>query len=126
MSGNPSFFLSPEAYGRLKEKYPKFNEPWSEDEEIELAAMAADGRRRTEMSAQLQRTPGAILVKLKEMGLYVPKPVPAPWTEDDDKAVVAMYQEGASFADMATRFSRSERAIVARLIRLRMALFPQE
>ena len=119
-----SFFLSPEQYDDLKCRYVKFNEPWSSDEVDELRRMAAAGVPRAEMSEQLGRTPNAIRMKLQSLGLYVPKPAARPWTDLDDDALVRLYREGASFTTLAATFSRSEKAIISRLIRLRAAILP--
>ena len=119
-----SIFLSPEQYGDLKGRYAKFNEPWTPDEVDELRRMAADGVSRAEMSEQLGRTPNAIKMKLQSLGLYVPKPAARPWTDLDDDALVRLYRERASFTTLAATFSRSEKAIISRLIRLRAAILP--
>ena len=119
-----TFFLSPERYDDLKGRYGKLNEPWSSDEVDELRRMAADGVSRAEMSEQLGRTPNAIKMKLQSLGLYVPKPAARPWTDLDDDALVKLYREGASFTTLAATFSRSENAIISRLIRLRAGILP--
>ena len=119
-----SFFLSPEQYSDLKGRYAKFNEPWTADETEELKQMAADGISRAEMSAQLGRSPNAIKMKLQTLGLYVPKPVARPWTPADEDALVKMYREGVSFAELAASFGRTEGAILSRLIRLRAGILP--
>ena len=120
-----SFFLSPEQYDDLKCRYVKFNEPWSVDEVDELRRMAADGVPRAEMSEQLGRTPNAIRMKLQSLGLYTPKPAARPWTPLDDDALVKLYRDGASFTTLAATFSRSENAIITRLIRLRAGILPE-
>ena len=119
-----SFFLSPEQYSDLKGRYAKFNEPWTADETEELKQMAADGISRAEMSAQLGRSPNAIKMKLQSLGLYIPKPAARPWTPADEDALVKMYREGVSFAELAAAFGRTEGAILSRLIRLRAAVLP--
>ena len=119
-----SFFISPEQYGDLKGRYAKFNEPWTAEDTEELKQMAADGVSRADMSQQLGRTPNAIKMKLQSLGLYVPKPAAKPWTDLDDDALVKLYREGASFTTLAATFSRSEKAIISRLIRLRAAILP--
>ena len=119
-----SFFLSPEQYSDLKGRYAKFNEPWTADETEELKQMAADGISRAEMSAQLGRSPNAIKMKLQSLGLYIPKPAARPWTPADEDALVKMYREGVSFAELAASFGRTESAILSRLIRLRAAVLP--
>ena len=120
-----SFFLSPEQYSDLKGRYAKFNEPWTTDETEELKQMAVDGISRAEMSAQLGRSPNAIKMKLQSLGLYVPKPAARPWTPADEDALVKMYREGVSFAELAAAFGRTESAILSRLIRLRAAVLPE-
>ena len=119
-----SFLLTPEQYSDLKGRYAKFNEPWTPDETEELRQMAADGISRTEMSAQLGRTPNAVKMKLQSLGLYVPKPAVRPWTPEDEDSLVSMYREGSTFAELAAAFGRSEDAILSRLIRLRAAVLP--
>lgn len=121
-----SFFLTPEQYGALKGRYAKFNEPWTPDETEELQQMAAEGVSRADMSAQLGRSPNAVKLKLQSLGLYVPKPAARPWSADDDASLVSQYLAGASFAALAAAFSRSENAILKRLIRLRAGLPPAE
>ncbi len=120
-----SFFLSPEQYADLKGRYAKFNEPWTADEAEELKQMAADGVARAEMSAQLGRSPNAIKMKLQSLGLYVPKPASKPWTPEDEHALVKLYRDGVSFAELASVFGRTEGAILSRLIRLRAAVLPE-
>ena len=117
-----SFFLTPEQYSDLKGRYAKFNEPWTADEVEELRQMALDGVSRTEMSAQLGRTPGSVKMKLQSLGLYVPKPAARPWTAEDDAALVRQYCAGAGFQALAAAFGRTENAIISRLIRLRAGL----
>ena len=117
-----SFFLTPEQYSDLKGRYAKFNEPWTADETEELRQMAQDGVSRTEMSAQLGRTPGSVKMKLQSLGLYVPKPAARPWSSEDDAALVRQYCDGASIATLAAAFGRTEKAILRRLILLRAGL----
>ena len=117
-----TFFLTPEQYGEMKQRYDRFNEPWSVDEVAELRQMAADNVPRGEMAAQLGRSPNAVRMKLQALGLYVPKPSGRPWTEEEEEKLLAMYRTGAAFADIATAFGRSERAILTRLVRLRAGL----
>ena len=117
-----SFFLTPEQYSDLKGRYAKFNEPWTADETEELRQMAQDGVSRTEMSAQLGRTPGSIKMKLQSLGLYVPKPAARPWSSEDDAALVRQYCDGASIATLAAAFGRTENALLRRLILHRAGL----
>ena len=124
MSENKSsFFLSPEDYNRIRSRYSKFNEPWQSSEVDELKAMYEDKRPLQEMADQLQRTPNSIKMKLKSLGLYTPAPAAKPWTEEDENLLVSMYSNGIPFEEMATRLSRTEGAIISRLVRLRMSLF---
>ncbi len=119
-----TFFLTPEQYGQMKQRYGRFNEPWSPDEVAELRQMAADNLPRSEMATQLGRSPNAVRMKLQALGLYVPKPSARPWTEQDEETLLSMYRAGATFAEMAELFGRSERAIVTRLVLLRAGLEP--
>lgn len=117
-------FLSQEDFDALRAKYPKFNESWNKDDLETLKQMAADGVPPETMSEQLGRTPKAIRLKLKSLGLRASKPAPKPWTAEDDAVLIEMYAAGESFEDMAEHFDRSLKAIVSRLVRLRVQLFP--
>ena len=119
-----SFFLSPTQYSDLKERYAKFNDPWTPDEVEELRRMASDGVPRQAMSEQLGRTPNAIKMKLQSLGLYVPKPAAKAWTPADEDTLVRMYREGVSLAELASAFGRTKNAILRRLILLRAAVLP--
>lgn len=46
-----------------------------------------------------------------------------PWTDEDDKTLVQMYNDGVPFDDMAAQFGRSRRSIMYRLVHLRANLF---
>ena len=102
-----TFFLTPEQYGEMKQRYERFNEPWSLEEVTELREMAADGLPRSEMAARLGRSPNAVRMKLQALGLYVPKPSARPWTEEEETRLVEQYRSGASFAGLSSRKSSS-------------------
>lgn len=123
MPGRKTAFLPQEEFDRIRSNYSRFNEPWLKEEVEELKSMAADNVSHEQMSEQLQRTPNSIRLKLKALGLYTPKPAQPRWTEEDDRLVVQMYDQGVSFEDMAKHFNRSEKAIVARLVNLRVRIF---
>lgn len=121
-----TFFLPQEKFEELRQKYPHFNDPWlAEDVEL-LKELAAQGLSRAEMSAELGRTQNSVKMKLVELGLYVKKPQARPWTEDDNKAVVEMYKAGMELADIAVETGRSERAVIARLIKLHADIFDKK
>ena len=116
--------LTPEKYGEMKTRFPRFNEPWSQEETDYLREMAEMNYPHSQMATELERSPNSIKMKLKSLGLYTPKPSPKPWTEDDDRRLVALYLEDYSFQDLAAIFSRSENAVISRLVRLRAGLRP--
>lgn len=118
--------MTQEAFDALRAKYARLGESWTKEETDELQQMWAGGISIDDMSNQLQRTPGGIRRKLIALGIIIPKPAPKPWTEEDDKALVAAYNEGKGFDEMAETFGRSEKAVIARLIHLRTALFPEQ
>ena len=126
MTGRNTAFLTQEKFDEIRNTYSRFNEPWLKEEIEELKAMAADGVSKDDMAAQLQRTPNSIQIKLKSLGLFVPKPIPPRWTESDDKALVEMYQEGESFEEMSATLDRSINAIIARLVHLRQNIFDND
>ena len=116
-------FLEPEEYSRLKEKYPKFNEPWTEDEDAELHQMSVDHVPLPQMAEQLQRTKNSIRIRLQKLGLLAVKPSPKLWSETEEEMVVQMYQSGASFEEMASATGRTVSSVVSRLVKLRISLF---
>lgn len=124
-SSRSTYFLAPEEFARIKSQYSKFNEPWQSSEVEELKTMNADSVPIQAIADQLQRTPNSIKMKLKSLGLYVPRAAPAPWTEEDEDRLVAMYNSGVPFEDMAEKTGRSVSAVVSRLVRLRINLFNQ-
>lgn len=115
--------MSPEAFAELKAKYPKFYEPWTEGEIDRLKQLFEEGKSTEDISKDIQRTPKSVRLKLMTLGLYTPKPAPKAWTSDDDDTLKAMFSDGISFDDMATQLGRSPKAIVARLVQLRMNMF---
>ena len=81
--------LTPEKYGELKTRFPRFNEPWSQEETDYLREMAEMNYPQSLMAQDLGRSPNSIRMRLKALGLYTPKPAPKPWKEDDDRRLVA-------------------------------------
>jgi hypothetical protein len=126
MPGRNTAFLSQEKFDEIRSTYSRFNEPWLPEEVEELKAMAADGVSKNDMSAQLQRTPNSIQMKLKSLGLYVPTPMPPRWSEEDDSYVKDLYMQGLPLEDISAELGRSVRAIIARLIHLRVKVFTDD
>lgn len=116
-------FMTEEAYGAMKARYARFNEMWTPGEKEELAAMARDGVPRREMAEHLHRTPQAIRMKLKALGLTGPPSGQRAWGLQEEARLVEMYRAGVDFKTMAGILHRSEDAVVRRLTRLRMNLF---
>ena len=127
MSGNRfTCFLPPEDYEKLRAQYPKFNEPWDENDIEELKKMAADELPLEVMAGQLGRTPNSLRMRLRAMGLWTAPPASKAWSKEDEAALVDGYEAGVSFEDLAEQFGRSVRAVVARLVLLRVRLFTGE
>lgn len=115
---NARFFIPDEQYRALREKYPKFNEPWTDEETELLGALCKEGVARTEISSRLGRSPGAIRERAKAKGFLVAAPGKK-WTEEEESALVDMYHEGVSLEEIAALSGRSVAAIVKRLVLLR-------
>ena len=116
-------FLPIEEYNRIKSQYAKFNEPWQSSEVDELKTMTADGIPLGNIALQLQRTPNSVKMKLRSLGLYTPKPASKPWSTDDEAKLVQLYNDDVPFDQIAEVFGRSVRAIISRLVYLRVKLF---
>ena len=118
-------FLPIEEYNRIKSQYAKFNEPWQSSEVEELRMMTTDGIPLENIALQLQRTPNSVKMKLRSLGLYTPKPTSKPWSTDDEAKLVQLYNDDVPFDQIAEVFGRSVRAIISRLVYLRVKLFNQ-
>ena len=118
-------FLPIEEYNRIKSQYAKFNEPWQSSEVDELKTMTTDGIPLGNIALQLQRTPNSVKMKLRSLGLYTPKPASKPWSTDDEAKLVQLYNDDVPFDQIAEVFGRSVRAIISRLVYLRVKLFNQ-
>ncbi len=118
-------FLPIEEYNRIKSQYAKFNEPWQSSEVDELKTMTADGIPLGNIALQLQRTPNSVKMKLRSLGLYTPKPASKPWSTDDEAKLVQLYNDDVPFDQIAEVCGRSVRAIISRLVYLRVKLFNQ-
>ena len=116
-------FLPLEEYNRIKSQYAKFNEPWQSSEVDELKTMTADGVPLGNIALQLQRTPNSVKMTLRSLGLYTPKPASKPWSTDDEAKLVQLYNDDVPFDQIAEVFGRSVRAIISRLVYLRVKLF---
>ena len=123
MPNRSTAFLPQEKFDQIRATYARFNEPWLPSEVDELKAMAAENVTEEDMAAQLQRTPSSIRLKLKSLGLYVAKPAPARWSEEDDEMLVELFKNGSSPESLAERFDRSLRAVIYRLVQHRMNVF---
>jgi hypothetical protein len=116
-------FLPIEEYNRIKSQYAKFNEPWQSSEVEELRMMTTDGIPLGNIALQLQRTPNSVKMKLRSLGLYTPKPASKPWSTDDEAKLVQLYNDDVPFDQIAEVCGRSVRAIISRLVYLRVKLF---
>ena len=116
-------FLPLEEYNRIKSQYAKFNEPWQSSEVDELKTMTTDGIPLGNIALQLQRTPNSVKMKLRSLGLYTPKPASKPWSTDDEAKLVQLYNDDVPLDQIAEVFGRSVRAIISRLVYLRVKLF---
>jgi len=123
MPNRSTAFLPQEKFNQIRATYARFNEPWLPSEVDELKAMAAENVTEEDMAVQLQRTPSSIRLKLKSLGLYVAKPAPARWSEEDDEMLVELFKNGSSPESLAERFGRSLRAVIYRLVQHRMNVF---
>ena len=121
-----TLFMQQEAYDALKARFPRLNEPWTADEIAVLTQMNGIDIPVDEIAEQLGRTPNSIRLKLRSLGLLQVKPASRPWTEHEEKTIVEMYNSGISFEEMSDKTGRSIKAIISRLVRLRLKLFPAE
>lgn len=121
MSSNP-FLLSDEQMQALRQKYPHFNQPWTEEETASFKDLYNQGLTQAQLSERFGRSPGAIREKAKALNLMRPTPG-RPWTATDDGLLVQLYGEEIPFGVMATRLDRSVYAVVHRLVTLRIDLF---
>ena len=87
-----------------------------------------DGKRRSNTRGDVGATATVPLFdqnQARRTGTLCPETRGKPWLAEDDETLKTMYEDGATFGQMAERFGRSESAIVSRLVRLRLSLFKQ-
>ena len=77
------------------------------------------------MSEVLGRTPRSVKMKLMELGLYEKKASARSWSENEEQKLIALYNSGADFENIALELGRSVNAVVSRLVRLRINLFKE-
>ncbi|MCR5017460.1 MAG: hypothetical protein K6A64_01525 [Bacteroidales bacterium] len=118
-----TYFLPQERFDEIKKKYPKFNEPWTTDDEDILFELADQNATQKQMSESLGRTPRSVKMKLMELGLYEKKASARSWTENEERKLVDLYNDGVNFENIALELGRSVNAVVSRLVRLRINLF---
>ena len=118
-----TYFLPQERFDEIKKKYPKFNEPWTTDDEDILFELADQKATQKQMSESLGRTPRSVKMKLMELGLYEKKASARSWTENEERKLVDLYNDGVDFENIALELGRSVNAVVSRLVRLRINLF---
>ncbi len=118
-----TYFLPQEQFDEIKKKYPKFNEPWTEEDEDVLFDLTEQKATQKQMSETLGRTPRSIKMKLMELGLYEKKASARSWTENEERKLVDLYNDGVDFENIALELGRSVNAVVSRLVRLRINLF---
>lgn len=118
-----TYFLPQEQFDEIKKKYPKFNEPWTEEDEDVLFDLTEQKATQKQMSETLGRTTRSIKMKLMELGLYEKKASARSWTENEERKLVDLYNDGVDFENIALELGRSVNAVVSRLVRLRINLF---
>ena len=118
-----TYFLPQEQFDEIKKKYPKFNEPWTEEDEDVLFDLTEQKATQKQMSETLGRTPRSIKMKLMELGLYEKKASARSWTENEERKLVDLYNDGVDFENIALELNRSVKAVLSRLVLLRVRLF---
>ena len=118
-----TYFLPQERFDEIKQKYPKFNEPWTTEDENLLYSLVEEKATQKEMSEALGRSPRSVKMKLMELGLYEKKASARSWSENEEQKLIALYNSGADFENIALELGRSVNAVVSRLVHLRIKLF---
>lgn len=121
MINRQTYFLPEEKFQEIKQKYPKFNEPWTEDEVANLIDISLRHKKTREIAQELGRSPKSVRLKMMELGLY--KKRTREWTKKDDEQLLSYYQEGRSFIDMCNKFDTTIESVVRRLVFLRLDIF---
>ena len=110
-------FLSQERFDEVKKKYPRFNEPWTEEELDSLMDMVIQKYTQKRMAEILGRSVKAVKLKLLEKGLYMRKRK----ITDRDWFLGHMYDEQISIQAMAFYARLPENEVLIRLLRLGVA-----
>lgn len=61
--------LKPFDLATIRERYPRAYEPWTPEEDEELAELYSQGMARRELAMQFERQPGAISSRVRKLGL---------------------------------------------------------
>ena len=121
-----TYFLPQERFDEIRQKYPKFNEPWSNEDVCQLLELASVHATRKAMSEALGRSPKSVRMKLLELGLLTKGPGGKVWTKADDKILKHYYSEWMPLDLIASLLDCRIEDIIARLIVLKMKLFESE
>ena len=117
MPGAKTHFLTQEIFDEVKKKYPRFNEPWTDEEIESLTEMVLQKYTQRRMAEKLGRSVKSVKLKLLEKGLYVRKRK----TSEDDWFLEHMYEEHISIQGIAFYSCLPENEVLIRLLRLGVA-----
>lgn len=93
---------------------------WSEDEDIRLRYLIEHGATYADLERELSRSTYAIRRRIYD--LYLPKPKRGkeiPWTDDDQRRLVRMIDQGYTVDVCARELGRSANSVRARVERIR-------
>jgi len=121
MNNRQTYFLPEDKFQEIKQKYPRFNEPWTEDEVSNLIDISFQYKKTKEIAEALGRSPKSVRLKMMELGLY--KKHTRAWTKEEDELLVFCYRDGLSLIDMCNKFGTSIESVIRRLVLLRMDIF---
>lgn len=125
MNNRQTFFLPEDKFQEIKQKYPKFNEPWTEEEISNLIDISLRHKKTREIAEELGRSPKSVRLKMMELGLYQKRT--REWTKEEDELLRFYYRDGASLIDICRKFDTTIESVVRRLVFLRMdILFDME
>ena len=116
-----TYFLPQEKYDEIRQKYPKFNEPWTEEEISSIIDYSLQHKKTKEMSELLGRSPKSVRLKMMELGLY--KKRTREWTPEEDLKLIELYKLPCGLVTLSNTFDTTIDAVIRRLILLRMDIF---
>ena len=123
-----NFLFTPEEVATLKAKYPRFNEPWNEDEDDSLKKSFNRAVPVKTIATEMGRSENAVRMRLMQTGIVYPNlsRKDEPWTDDDISRLREQYGAGWKVTQCARWLGRTRDEIRDKMGELGITEKPSE